>query len=131
MDGQESVPSVVGPITWSLKNIRIIFKAIMETRPWLVDPKVHNIPWREELFKEGQVDRLCFGVIRFDHQVHLTPPVQRAINAAVTAVQKLGHEVVEWDTSDHLQVNYESVSRITRLNRYCYSRRDGYEEFIV
>ena len=109
LEGQESVPSVVGPITRSLKNICTIFKAIMETKPWLVDPKVHNIPWREEMFQEGQLDRLCFGIIRFDHHVHLSPPVQRAIDTAVAAVQKAGHQVVEWDTSDHLKVNFNFV----------------------
>ncbi|CAF3370648.1 unnamed protein product [Rotaria sp. Silwood2] len=107
LDGQESVPSVVGPITRSLENIRTIFKAIAETKPWLADPKVHNIPWREDMFQEFQVGKLCFGVIRFDGLVHLSPPVQRAINVAVAVLRKAGHEVVEWDTSDHLEVNNE------------------------
>ncbi|UJR17813.1 hypothetical protein I4U23_004712 [Adineta vaga] len=103
LEGQESVPSVVGPITRSLANIRTILKLITEVKPWLVDPKVHNIPWRENMYKEGQSSKLCFGIIRFDGLAHLSPPVQRAIDIAVAAVRKVGHEVIEWDTSDHLQ----------------------------
>lgn len=104
-DGQESVPSVVGPMTRSLSNIRFILKSILETKPWLSDAKVHNIPWREELFEEGQVKKLCFGVIRFDQIVHVTPPVQRAINMAINALEKAGHQVIEWDTTDHPQAS--------------------------
>ncbi|CAF1189927.1 unnamed protein product [Rotaria sordida] len=103
LDGQESVPSVVGPMTRSLSNICLFLKSILEKKPWLIDPKVHNIPWREDLFQEGQMDKLCFGVIQFDQEVHLSPPVQRAINMAINALEKAGHQVIEWDTTDHPQ----------------------------
>jgi amidase len=106
-DGQESVPSVVGPMTRSLSNIHLFFKLILDTKPWLIDPKVHNIPWREDLFQEGQTGKLCFGVIQFDQQVHLSPPVQRAINMTINALEKAGHQVIQWDTTDHPQVNIE------------------------
>ena len=104
-EGQESVPSVLGPMTRSLSNIHLFFKFVLQTKPWLVDPKVHNIPWREDLFHKGQMNKLCFGVIKFDQQVHLSPPLQRAINLAINALEKAGHQVIEWDTTDHLQVN--------------------------
>jgi amidase len=104
-DGQELVPSVVGPMTRSLSNIHLFFKAILDTKPWLIDPKVHNIPWREDLFEEGQRDKLCFGIIQFDQQAHLSPPVQRAINMTMNALEKAGHQIIQWDTTDHPQVN--------------------------
>ncbi|CAF1159749.1 unnamed protein product [Rotaria sordida] len=100
-DGQESVPSVIGPMTRSLSNIRLFFKSILETKPWLIDPQVHNIPWREDLFQEGQMNKLSFGVIQFDQKVHLSPPVQRAINMSINALEKVGHQVIQWDTIDH------------------------------
>jgi amidase len=108
-EGQESVPSVIGPMTRSLSNIHLFFKLILETKPWLVDPKVHNIPWREDLFQEGQRSQLSFGVIQFDHIVHLTPPVQRAINMTIKALEKAGHQVIQWDTTDHPQVNFQII----------------------
>ena len=110
LDGQESVASVIGPMTRSLSNIQYFFKAILETKPWLVDPKVLNMPWREDLFQEGQSKKLAFGVIQFDHIVHLTPPVQRAINLAIDALKKAGHEVIPWDTTDHPEVKKNSFS---------------------
>ncbi|CAF1563120.1 unnamed protein product [Rotaria sp. Silwood1] len=99
--GQESVPSVVGPMTRSLSNICLFLKSVLDTKPWLIDPKVHNIPWREDLFQEGQSNKLCFGVIQFDQLVHISPPVQRAINMTINALEKAGHQVIEWDTTDH------------------------------
>jgi len=106
LDGQESVPSVVGPMTRSLSNLHLFFKLILETKSWLVDPKVHNIPWREDLFQEGQNNKLSFGVIQFDQIVHLTPPVQRAINMTINALEKAGHQIIQWDTTDYPQVNF-------------------------
>jgi amidase len=114
-DGQETVVSVLGPMTRSLSNIHFFFKSILETKPWLIDPKVHNIPWREDLFQEGQMNKLCFGVIKFDQQVHLSPPVQRAINMTINALEKAGHQVIEWDTTDHPEVSVEiELSLISR-----------------
>jgi amidase len=109
--GQESVASVIGPMTRSLSNIRLFFKSILDTKPWLIDPKVHNIPWREDLFQEGLNNQLTFGVIQFDHIIHLSPPVQRAINMAVKALEKAGHQVIQWDTTDHPQVNISKEYR--------------------
>jgi len=108
-EGQESVASVIGPMTRSLSNIHLVFKSILETKPWLIDPKVHNIPWREDLFQEGQSNKLSFGVIQFDQTVHLTPPVQRAINITIKALEKAGHQVIQWDTTDHPQVNFKII----------------------
>lgn len=103
-DGQETIASVVGPLGRSLESLIFIMKSILDTKPWLIDPKVLPIPWREDAFQQGQVQPLCFGVIRFDQCAHLSPPVQRALDMSVAALQKAGHQVIEWDTSDFLEV---------------------------
>ncbi|UJR07732.1 hypothetical protein I4U23_012016 [Adineta vaga] len=105
LDGLESVTSVIGPMTRSLSNIYFLFKSILETKPWLIDPQVHNIPWREDLFQEGRKEKLSFGVILFDQIVQLSPPVKRAMNMAIKALEQAGHEIIEWDTTDHPQGN--------------------------
>lgn len=103
LDGLESVASVIGPMARSLASLQFFFKAVLDTQPWLVDPGVHNIPWRDELFHDGQLPKLCFGVIRFDQKVHLSPPVQRALDMSIEALERAGHQVIEWDTADHPQ----------------------------
>lgn len=109
-EGQESVPSVIGPMTRSVENIRLFFKSILDTQAWLVDPKVHNIPWREDLFQQGQASSLAFGVLKFDGIVHLSPPVQRAIDTAIKALEKAGHQVIPWDAMDHSEVKIQLFS---------------------
>ena len=97
-------------MTRSVENIRLFFKSILDTQAWLVDPKVHNIPWREDLFQQGQASSLAFGVLKFDGIVHLSPPVQRAIDTAIKALEKAGHQAIPWDAMDHSEVKIQLFS---------------------
>ncbi|PQE33815.1 general amidase protein [Rutstroemia sp. NJR-2017a WRK4] len=47
MDGQNTTLSVVGPLATTARSLRFITKAILSTEPWLHDPLVCEIPWRD------------------------------------------------------------------------------------
>jgi amidase len=97
MAGQEAVPSVNGPLARTLADIIFYTKAIIDSEPWLIDPKCVPIPWRVvELSK-----KLKIGVIRHDGIVMPTPPVQRALATTVEKLRKAGHEIVEWSPEGH------------------------------
>jgi amidase len=97
MAGQEAVPSVNGPLARTLLDILSYTKTIIESEPWLIDPKCVPIPWRVvELPK-----KLKIGVIRHDGIVMPTPPVQRALTIAVEKLLRAGHEIVEWSAEGH------------------------------
>lgn len=102
MDGQNSVLSVVGPLSHSAASLRLMCKAILSQEPWLHDPLVHEIPWRDE--QEQQVidliasaktggTKLAFGIMKHDGTVTPHPPVQRAMDIVVKTLEKLGHKV--------------------------------------
>ena len=91
MDGQNSVLSVVGPLATSVGGLRLVMKALLETKPWLHDPLVHEIPWRPEHAELPK--RLAFGVITHDGVVGCHPPVRRAIDLLVEKLKKQGHDV--------------------------------------
>ena len=101
MDGQNSVLSVVGPLATSIGGLRLATKALLSQQPWLHDPLVNELPWRDEQEKEildlvsstGQGHKLAFGVLKHDGAVTLQPPVRRAMDIAVKAMERLGHEV--------------------------------------
>jgi len=112
-DGQESIASVIGPMTRSLKNISFLLKSILDLKPWLNDPNVCPLPWRNDLFNEGQMKPLCFGVIRFDQCSQLSPPVQRALQMSIDALEKSGHQIVEWDTTDFPQAIEMAIKLFT------------------
>jgi amidase len=91
MDGQNSVLSVVGPLGSSVGALRLVTKALLQTKPWLHDPLVHEIPWREE--QEKLPKKLAFGVIKHDGAVGCSPPVRRAVDTIVEKLEKAGHGV--------------------------------------
>lgn len=111
MDGQNSVLSVVGPLATTPEALKFITQALLTKEPWLHDPLVHPLPWRPEaeLTVSDPIARatkpLAFGILHTDKSVTPTPPVTRALNLVVSALQSLGHNVVDWDpTPSHKKV---------------------------
>jgi amidase len=104
MDGQNSILSVVGPLATSLDALKLLVEGLLSTRPWLHDPLVNEIPWRDDAYlaisdpirRISSPTKLSFGVIRHDGACAPTPPVARAIDITVHTLQKLGHSVIEW-----------------------------------
>ena len=102
MDGQNTVLSVVGPLSHSAASLRLVTRALLSQEPWLHDPLVHEIPWREE--HERQIltminntsdgsGQLAFGFLKHDGIVTPHPPVRRAMDLAQETIQRLGHKV--------------------------------------
>lgn len=117
MDGQNSVLSVVGPLAPSVGSLRMLVKAILSQQPWLHDPLVHEIPWRESHEQEikslvgsesSDSGKLCFGVMATDGIVNPCPPIHRAIDIVVKALRSKGHEVIEWQPPSHSDILEEA-----------------------
>ena len=117
MDGQNTILSVVGPLGGSVGALKIATKALLEKEPWLHDPLVVEMPWREEqedvIKKE---DKLSFGIMRSDGLVGLHPPIERALDIVVEAVKKLGHDVVEWKPPSHKPIMDLAVSNLPQAS---------------
>lgn len=102
MDGQNTVLSVVGPLSHTVGGLRLAMKSLLSTQPWLHDPLVVEMPWRDDEEREildlissstaGQ-GKLAFGVMEDDGIVTPQPPVQRAMKIIISALEKLGHKV--------------------------------------
>jgi amidase len=97
MAGQEAVPSVNGPLARTLADISFYTKAIIDSEPWLVDPKCVPIPWRVV----EPPSKLKIGVLWNDGVVTPTPPVKRALVATVEKLHEAGHEIVDWSPEGH------------------------------
>ena len=97
MDGQNSVLSVVGPLSPSVASLRLLLKSLLAQQPWLHDPFCNEIPWRQhhedEITNLIRSSRLAFGILKHDGAVTPHPPVQRALDMVVETLKKLGHEV--------------------------------------
>jgi amidase len=113
MDGQNSILSVVGPIATNVASLRLITQTLLDQKPWDIDPMVHETPWRymdENIINENIHDgrgiekrggKLSFGVLRTDGVVNPMPPITRAINTLVSALEAAGHEIIEWQPPSH------------------------------
>ena len=98
MDGQNSLLSVVGPISHSVASLRLVMKSLLSQQPWLHDPLVVEMPWRDSQEKEvleiiSSKGKLTFAVLKHDGIITPHPPVQRAIDMTVAALEKQGHKV--------------------------------------
>lgn len=102
MDGQNSVLSVVGPLARSVATLRLLVKSILTQEPWLYDPLVLEIPWRNDEEKQiqdlitaepNETPRLAFGILKDDEMVNLVPPVRRAMDIVIRSLKEIGHEV--------------------------------------
>ena len=111
MDGQETVHSVVGPIAHTIDDLELCIKAILSMAPWNLDPKVMELPWRQEMVDELINQKLSFGIMVGDSLVQPQPPVLRALETAKAALIKAGHEVFEIMLPD-MQVSYDIITRV-------------------
>ncbi|KAG9641920.1 amidase, partial [Aureobasidium melanogenum] len=104
-DGAPSILSVVGPLSSSSAGVKLAVQSILQTEPWLHDPRVHPIPWRteqEETAKKlAQEKKLTFAVFKHDGLCAPHPPIKRALEETVQKLQGLGHKVIEWQPPSH------------------------------
>jgi amidase len=97
MDGQNTVRSVTGPISGSAGSLKLLTKSVLAQEPWLYDPLVVEMPWREQ----SKLECLTFGLLMTESGVSPQPPVRRALNTVVSLVKKLGHNLIEWNPPAH------------------------------
>ncbi|KAF2460147.1 amidase signature domain-containing protein [Lineolata rhizophorae] len=100
-EGQEHVPSVIGPLTRGLSSLRDITKAICDSEPWRLDPKVVPLPWRPEAYEDVRNRRLSVGLLVDDGVVKVHPPIERVLREVAAKMSAAGHEVIAWDGSLH------------------------------
>lgn len=102
-DGQEHVPSAIGPLARSLASIHLVTKHVIEQEPWRDDPRCVPIPWREEIYQEVQKRPLVIGLLLDDGVVKVHPPVERIIKKAAARLEATGHKIVPWSSVDHAE----------------------------
>lgn len=119
MEGQNIVPSVVGPIGHSPSDLQLMVEMLLNAKPWEHDPTVVPLPWQGE--KQAEVQRrarspgLCFGVMWWDGVVAPHPPIQRVMEEIVAKLKEKGHEVRILVTNGDGRVNVK-LSGFRSLN---------------
>jgi len=95
--GQQIMPATAGIMGPSIATVRLVLKSLLSAEPWLHDPYVVPLPWREaEEYHPDEQDeqnRPTFGFMEDDAVVTPHPPVQRALRTVKCALGKLGYNV--------------------------------------
>lgn len=114
MAGQNTIPSVCGPLATSLGALKLMFRSVLSQQPWLHDPAVVDLPWREELCTPLPADgsKLTFGLMPNDKLVNPQPAVRRAFETVKKLIIDMGHDVVDWDPPSHEKAIALAVSQI-------------------
>ncbi|KAJ6447311.1 serine/threonine protein kinase, CMGC group [Purpureocillium lavendulum] len=101
-EGQAHVPSSIGPMSRALSTLVTVTRSCLLAKPWVLDPNVTPLPWREDEYQEVQRRTLKIGLILDDGVVRPYPEIELAVRHAADLFEQAGHEVVLWDTSDHM-----------------------------
>lgn len=105
MEGQETVHSVCGPLTHSIKDMRLFVTSVLAEEPWMYDSKVVPIPWRQSeadaIATKISAGGLTLGFYNCDGNVLPHPPILRGIETVVSALKSAGHTVVPWEPYKH------------------------------
>ncbi|KAI6754709.1 hypothetical protein HG530_012461 [Fusarium avenaceum] len=99
LDGQQHIPSSVGPMARSLTSITLVTKLVIEAELWTIDPQLPPIPWRDTIYQEFSSRPLVIGALLDDGLVKVHPPIERVFRDLVVKLQAAGHEIVEWNSS--------------------------------
>jgi amidase len=93
--GQESVSSILGPLSPTLSGCKIFFQSVLAYKPWDYDPVALRLPWNEngyQLVEHGGGKKLVFGFMWDDKWLKPHPPVWRAMQMVKDAVIAAGHK---------------------------------------
>ena len=126
--GQNTYRSTLGFMSTSLEGCELALKSVLSTKPWLQDPAVVPIPYRQEVFddvlsradtttgraKAGQRP-LKLGIMWRDGSVEPHPPIRRGMAMVAEAVKKAGHKLVDWNPPSHATAVKIHVSPIHSL----------------
>lgn len=95
MEGQDSILSVLGPLSNSLGGLKTLVKAVASAKPWLKDPLARRKKWDDDeyaLVDHNNGNGLCFAILWNDGHVVPHPPVTRALEMTKAALLAAGHQ---------------------------------------
>lgn len=100
-EGQEHVPSSIGPIARTLSSIHDVMRDVVRDEPWTKDSRCAPVPWRTSVYEETLAKELTIGILVDDGVVRPQPPIERVVRMAAGILEKSGHEIIEWTSDLH------------------------------
>jgi len=111
LEGLDSFPSVLGPLSTDLAAIKLFMQAVIGSKPWLRDPLSSRKHWNEDeyrLVEHGGGKKLTFGILWNDGVTVPHPPIIRALEMTREALTAAGHDVIDWKPYKHADI-YKAI----------------------
>ena len=101
-DGMDAIIGALGPIATSARDLALFCHTMLDHQPWLVEPQLIEIPWKQEIVDgAGLPKKLTFAILWDDGVVKPHPPIQAALQRLKRQLLDAGHEVIDWVPIDH------------------------------
>ncbi|KAI0411110.1 amidase signature domain-containing protein [Xylaria grammica] len=109
----DHILATIGPLSTSLGGVELFVRTVLRARPWLKEPNLVAIPWRDgDLLGEETGRKLRVGVIWDDGVVRPHPPVVAALSRVVEKLKASGEvEIVDWECWKH-DLAWEVIARL-------------------
>jgi Asp-tRNA(Asn)/Glu-tRNA(Gln) amidotransferase A subunit family amidase len=88
-------------MTRSLSSLVTVMQNVSDAQPWVLDPKVTPIPWRQDMYEQVQTRPLTIGMLVDDGVVKVHPPIERVLKELEARLKAAGHEIVQWNCAGH------------------------------
>ncbi|KAK7038032.1 amidase domain-containing protein [Favolaschia claudopus] len=115
LEGEDSILSVLGPLSNSLDGIKSFYKGVLSKEPWHQDSLVVRKRWSEEeynLIDHGnRAEKLCFAIMWDNGLVAPHPPIRRGLEMTKKALLAAGHQVIDWVPYKQAEI-YSTISAI-------------------
>lgn len=110
------LPSTVGLLSTSLSGLTLGLRASLAASPWLRDPSVVPMPFRQDIYDSFSAPGrpLKIGMLYSNGVVEPHPQIRRGLKLLAHAVTAAGHRVVDWSPPMHGHgINLQSKLRNT------------------
>ncbi|KAI0508689.1 amidase signature domain-containing protein [Xylaria bambusicola] len=113
MAGADHILPTIGPLCTSLEGVLLFVRTILHASPWLKEPSLIPIPWKDEVKpRAGNGAKLRVGVIWDDGVVRPHPPVAAALSQVVEKLRGSDEiEVVDWQCYKH-DLAWEIIAKL-------------------
>jgi amidase len=92
-----------GPLAHSLEDMTLFMSSILNAEPNRYDVTAHAGPWQKSDLSQAA---LTIAVLPEDDHFPLHPPVRRALESAVSALQAAGHRIIRLSNDPDRNISY-------------------------
>lgn len=101
-DGMDAIIGALGPLATSARDLSLFCRVMLQSEPWLIEPPLLQIPWKQELAEgNGIPEKLSIAILWDDGVVKPHPPILNSLRHTRDALINAGHDVIDWVPVDH------------------------------